>query len=98
MKKKRLLTDRTAGLEDEMAKELSREMAEEVDWEIMCDIMKQLGWTEVKISWPKNMSETVAHKIKEWCRHNLTGNYKGRGQNWIFENSIDATMFVVKWS
>ena len=98
MKKKRLLTDRTAGLQDEIADEMAKEIQEEIDWEIMCDIMKQFGWTQIKISWPKNMSEAGAHKIKEWCRHNLTGNYKGRGQTWIFENGKDASMFVLKWS
>ena len=84
-------------LQKELMEKIAKDMAEDIDFEVMCGLMKDIGWTQIKISRPKNITEGGAHEIKEWCRHNLTGNYKGRGQTWLFENSKDASMFVLRW-
>lgn len=97
MKKKRLLTDKTNGLEDTIAAEMSKALQEEIDWGILCDFMKEMGWTKIEMTWPKNMHEGQAHEIKEWCNNNLKGHYKGKGKTWLFEEEKDATMFVLRW-
>ena len=98
MKKKRLLTDKTNGLEDELAAEMSKQIQEEIDWEVMCELMKEVGWTKIKMNWPHLMSEQDAYEIKEWCKENLTGNYKGRAKIWVFELAKDASMFALRWA
>ncbi len=97
MKKKKMLTDRTCGLDDSIANEISKEIQNEIDFGIICSMYKELGWTEVKIDWPR-MTENLAHEIKEWNLENLKGVYHGRGPTWLFEKEHDATMFILKWA
>ena len=98
MKKKRLLTDRTNGLEDALSEEMGRQIQEEIDWEVMCELMKISGWTQIKMDWSVRMSESDAHQIKEWCKNNLKGPYRGRGKDWLFVDEKDASMFALRWA
>lgn len=82
----------------EIEKEVAKALQEEIDWEILQDIMVQIGWTKIDITWPHQMSAQDAHEVKEWCRANLKGNYKGRQRIWLFEKEKDAVMFTLKWS
>ena len=81
----------------ELAEDAARAMQEEMDWEILCRLLKEIGWTEVKLNWT-DMTESYAHRVKEWCRSNMQGEYKGRGRTWVFESGKDATLFVLRWS
>ena len=98
MKKKRLLTDKTNGLEDELSAEMGRQIQEEIDWEVLCQIMKMSGWTQITVNWPVRMAERDAHEIKEWCRANLKGIYKGQGKDWLFMEEKDAIIFALRWA
>ncbi len=80
----------------EIADKMAREIQEEIDWEILCDMFKSAGWTEIKLTW-SDMTERRAHEIKEWSRQHLKGHYKARGRTWIFELEKDATLFILKW-
>lgn len=86
-------------LEHELADKMSRQLAEEIDWELLCEILKTLGWTTVSIteSWSK-IPASYAHEIKEWCKENLKGLYKGRGSHWVFEKEQDAEWFILRWA
>ncbi len=83
-------------IRQDIADKMAREIQEEIDWEIMCDMFKSVGWTEIKLTWPE-MTASRAHEIKEWSRQHLKGHYKGRGRTWIFELEKDATLFILKW-
>jgi hypothetical protein len=85
-------------LDEEIIDDVYREIQEEIDWEIMCEMMVKLGYTKVEMKWPKRMSELEAHEIKEWCRENLQGTYQARGNIWLFAREKDASMFILKWS
>ena len=98
MKKKRLLTDKTNGLEDALLDEMAHQIQEEIDWEVMCELMQISGWTQITVNWPIRMSESDAHEIKEWCRDNLKGLYKGRGKDWLFMEEKDAVLFSLRWA
>lgn len=81
------------GLEEQLA----RTMAEEIDWEIMCDLMTSIGWRLVRTK--KSMYDTEdAYNIKQWVAKHCKGNHKARGDTWIFERAEDATWFALKWS
>ncbi len=84
--------------EASMVEDMSRMIQEEIDWQIMCDMIKTIGWTEVKMPWDGFMTDSDAHMIKEWCRKNLQGMYRARGRTWMFANEKDASMFILKWS
>ena len=79
-------------------KELAKTLQEEIDWEVMIDIMTEIGWTKIEMKWPHQMSARDAHEVKEWCRANLKGNYQGRQRIWLFEKEKDASMFALRWS
>lgn len=85
-------------IQKEIADNLAKELQEELDWGIMCDMMKTLGWTRVEMKWPERMNEVNAHEIKEWCRSNLQGTYQGRGRVWMFAEKKDASLFILRWS
>ena len=78
--------------------EVAKVLQEEIDWEVMIDIMTEIGWTKVEMTWPHRMSEVDAHEVKEWCRTNLQGNYNGRARTWLFEKEKDAVLFALRWS
>jgi len=84
-------------LSEELIKESAKLMQEEIDWQILCSLLVETGWTKVYINW-SNMSASKSHYIKEWCRNTLTGHYKGRSGTWLFENEKDAIIFTLKWS
>jgi hypothetical protein len=43
------------------------------------------------------MQEIRAHEIKEWCQENLSEDYSGRGQDWLFKSKEDAVMFRLRF-
>lgn len=64
----------------------------------MIDILTEIGWTRIDMTWPLRMSAQDAHEVKEWCRANLKGNYRGRQRIWLFEKEKDASMFIMRWA
>ena len=81
----------------ELEARMAQVLQEEIDWEIMMSMFKEIGWTEVSV---KRFSQPISNEreVKEWCKENLTGLYKGRGTNWLFENTDDATLFTLRWA
>lgn len=82
----------------EIADDLARTLQEEIDWEIIMDMMKAVGYTHITMPWPVRMNESYAHEIKEWCRSNLKDHHKGRGKDWLFKSEKDASMFALRWA
>lgn len=96
----KLKTTWTVSLEQDVpdiSEEAVKILQEEIDWEVLCSFLKEVGWSEVKLEWPR-MTESLAHEIKEWSKANLKGHYKGRGRTWIFEKEKDASMFILRWA
>jgi hypothetical protein len=83
-------------LEGELAAAMSQAIAEEIDWEVMCNLMTQGGWHKVKASTQYSMDDYAA--VKEWLNEHLTGHYKCRFNTWLFECSEDAVLFSLRWS
>jgi hypothetical protein len=81
-------------LEDELLKTFQ----EEIDWEVMMDTLKQVGYKHITMPWPVRMDEARAHEIRSWCRTNLAEHFLGRGPDWLFVSEQDAIMFLLKWS
>lgn len=82
-----------AEVEDAMAKELGEEIQKILDQRILFDLMKYLGWTHIIVTADKNPEE-----IKQWCKNNCSGEYRGIYYDWIFENPRDAVLFTLRWS
>ena len=79
-------------LEEELADQLAREMSKDIDSEIFTNLMKDIGWTEVKLPLTKDTIE-----ILNWLEKNTTGKYYTLNNTFLFESKKDAEWFLLKW-
>jgi hypothetical protein len=85
----------TVMLEKEIIEAKAKEVAEEIDREVLWGMLKELGWRRVMLS-----SETAmiyATAIKEWLETNCIGSHEKHRSDFIFERAEDATLFILKW-
>lgn len=82
-------------IEEEITKTLSAEIAAEIDFEVLADILCWSGWTRVKRS--PYVTEKEAYDIKQWIKHHCKGQVKSHGSTWVFENKKDASHFILRW-
>ena len=80
------------------AEEAAQLIKEEIDWEIMIEMLKSVGYTHVKMDWPARIGVVQAQDIREWCRANLAEHYQGRGPDWLFKSEKDASLFALRWT
>lgn len=74
-------------------------LQEEIDWGVICDLLVELGWTQVTIS--EKTLRLFDHKpnmVADWVKQNILGGSRGRGTTWLFERAEDASMFILRWS
>jgi hypothetical protein len=71
----------------------AKAIADEIDWNIMCDLMTQVGWHRVEAAPPNDYAA-----VKEWLSLHVKGHYKSRYSTWMFEQSEDAMWFALRWS
>ena len=89
---------------DNMAKEMAREIDKELLDDIMISVLKDQGWTATTMN-PAfeppitRVSETEWYsETAEWIHLNVTGDYKLLKGQWYFERRDDAVMFTLRWS
>jgi hypothetical protein len=95
------------GLEEDLLKVLSEEIAREIDKEIldtlMINVLTSEGWIQTKIN-PAFDNNTAMYRstwyaeTAEWVHLNATGDYKMLRGQWLFKEPKDATMFILRWS
>lgn len=82
-------------LEDEIAQGLSKQIAQEIDFELLTDVLIACGWTKIVL--PSKWLPVSGVGIHEWREKNLTGKYKAHENVWLFEKSEDAVVFSLRW-
>jgi hypothetical protein len=75
--------------------EKSKELAREIDREVLWGMLTGMGWTRVMLSRLQDNRHAV--DITYWLEENCQGAYERNGRDFLFENSQDATMFTLKW-
>lgn len=85
----------TENLMDQLARETAKEIAEEIDFGIIADMLVEVGWTKLYFEPLRGVEE--AYDISAWIRHNCTGRVKSRGRTWLFEKEKDAVWFTLRW-
>jgi len=83
-------------MEKELVAKVTKEISDEIDWEVEVALYKEVGWTEVKLQ--TTTPSGYVHEIMEWLGKNRTGHVRSRGNHYMFENAKDATLFILKWS
>lgn len=82
---------------EEKLKQAAQQLANEIDWDVLANIYKKNGWTEIHFTLPVN-EFTLCQEISNWMRLTLTGHYINRQTRWLFEKEKDAIMFALRWS
>jgi len=82
-------------LEEEMIERAGKEMACEIDREIMWGMLEGIGWTRVMI--PTLGSREQSIDIAIWLEEHCKGAFERNGRDVIFENAKDANWFVLRW-
>lgn len=82
-------------LEDEIAEQMSKEIAAEIDFEILSSMLVEAcGWHRVKAS-PMTWEE--GRDIDQWVKDHTIGKHYAAGLVWVFEDQRDAVNFTLKW-
>ena len=82
-------------VQDEIMYRAGEEMAREIDREILWGMLVGIGWHRVMLSRLQDNNHAV--DITVWLREYCVGAYERSGRDFIFEDSKDATMFIMKW-
>lgn len=94
MKKKRLLTDRSGTLLDEIYEQKAKELANEIDANVLRGMLVELGWHEVILN-PMTWEE--GYFIDEWVSNNIKDSFWTYGLVWMFKHDRDAMWFKLRW-
>ena len=82
-------------MQDEILEELGTRMQSAVDREILWGILIGMGWTRVKLS--RFVDNHHAIDISYWLDEHVKNPFEREGSDFIFENSRDALMFILRW-
>jgi hypothetical protein len=82
-------------IQEEILEELGTKMQSAVDREILWGILIGMGWTRVKLS--RFVDNHHAVDITYWLDEHVKNPFEREGADFIFENSQDALVFILKW-
>ena len=74
---------------------MSQDLANEIDFSILSDILLENGWTPVEFI-PFTYSKQ-AKDIADWAEQHCVGKWRHHGVNFVFERAADATAAILKW-
>jgi hypothetical protein len=79
-------------LEERITQDLAREMAEQMDFDIIADL---LDWTRVEL--PGTNIEVLADAVLKWLDKHCRSKSIRHKQSFIFKYPKDASHFILKW-
>jgi len=88
----------TQVLEDHMAYEAAKRVAEDIDFEVMSTLLVESGWTKIELETLGSNKKAI--DMREWAEaEGITahGVYQ-RGRTWLFKCYEDAILFKLTWS
>lgn len=89
-----MLTDRSGDLLEEMMQLKSKEIADELDANIIRELLIESGWHQVVLS---PMTWEAGYTVDQWVSSNIKGRIWTYGLVWMFEEDKDAMWFKLKW-
>ena len=82
-------------LKEEILNKAGEKMAREIDREVLWGLFEGMGWTRFKIS--RLMDNNHAVDISYWLDENCKGKFERNGSEFLFEDSKDAVLFMMRW-
>ena len=95
MIKKKLLTDRTGNLQEQLLAEKAKEMAYEIDREMLWGMLTSVGWHRVML--PVFGSTKEYTEVAEWTSVNCKNAFEYHKRDYLFEDAQDAMWFKLRW-
>ena len=82
-------------LEEELLDKAGKQMARDIDREILWGMLEGIGWSRVMLPTLGNGEQAV--EIIVWLEDNCKKAYERNGRDFIFEDKRDANWFVLRW-
>lgn len=95
MLKKKLLTDKSGDLQEQILEAKAREMAQEMDREILWSMLASMGWHRVML--PVFGSTKEYTEVAEWTSVNCKHAFEHHKRDYLFEDEQDAMWFKLRW-
>jgi hypothetical protein len=86
------MTTLTPIIYDEIIDKLASDMAKEIDYDVLVDILE---WTRVEL--PPFDSRYNSVDIADWCTNNCQGEFMNFGVKFAFAQAKDAEWFILRW-
>ena len=81
--------------------DLARDYQDQIDWYITSDLLADIGWQKVILCDPTMERFSHPHvwlgEVKPWLESNIRGLYRSRDRTWLFQDSRDAALFILRW-
>jgi hypothetical protein len=81
-------------LQEEIINEAGKRLSDEIDFEILCSMLKELGWRKVVL---RPMTWEQGLEVDDWTAKHIKGNFETMGLVWIFKQEEDANWFALRW-
>lgn len=82
-------------IQEQIIEDAGRRMAQEIDFQILCGFLEEIGWTKVVLT---PMTKEYSDAVDHWTETQLKGNFETMGLVWVFEDEGDAVNFTLKWA
>ena len=84
-------------LEEQLAHQLSAQVAEQIDNDLYIQVLISAGWTQIKHNL---MHRSIDHMIAQikWLEDNCQGSFIRVGIYLMFEQQQDAVMCKLRWA
>lgn len=82
-------------LEEQMAEKLSAELRHDIDFEVLSNMLIELGWHRRFVNYQPPERSWIL--VKDWADKNCKGHHQEHRGIWLFENAQDANWFTLRW-
>ena len=82
-------------LEQEILNKAGKQMANDIDREVLWGMLEGIGWTRVML--PRYIDNNHAIDITYWLEETVKNPFERNGRDFIFESQKDANWFILRW-
>jgi hypothetical protein len=82
-------------LEQQLMEKMSKEIAQEIDFGILSDLLVYSGWVKIELDTLENNNNAI--DMNEWLDMNCKHKVSRLGRKFVFESSAEAEWFILRW-
>jgi hypothetical protein len=86
----------TQVLQEQLIEKASRQIAEDIDFGVICNLLVDIGW--VKVEFEALRPNKRAVDITNWLHTECKQEWKHHGRTFVFESKEEAALFKLTWS